>query len=250
MKIVVIGGTGLIGSETVTALREEGHEAIPASPATGVNTLTGEGLAEALEGARAVIDVANSPSFEDEAAMDFFTTSTANLLEAEAEAGVHHHVALSVVGSERMVDSGYMRAKVAQENLIRDARVPWSLVRATQFYELSKRIAESATEGDTVRLPEALVQPIAAEDVAAAVTEICQRQPASSVIEIGGPEVLSFEQFIGRTLRADDDPRKVRIDPGARYFGAELEPRTLLPTSSKHLGTILLEDWLNQPALA
>lgn len=244
MKIVVIGGTGLIGSAAVTALREEGHVAVAAAPKTGVDTLTGEGLSEVLEGASAVIDVANSPSLESEAAMEFFRTSTANLLEAEATARVRHHIGLSVVGSDRMSESGYMRAKVAQEELVKDARTPWSMVRATQFFELSERIADNATEEGSVHLPEALIQPMAAEDVAAAVTEICQRPPADGIIEIGGPEVLPFHQFIDRVLTAKGDRRTVTVDPGARYFGAELEPRMLLPYSSRHLGTIRLAEWL------
>jgi uncharacterized protein YbjT (DUF2867 family) len=250
MKIVVIGGTGLIGSEAVTALREEGHEAIAASPASGVNTLTGEGLESVLEGASAVIDVSNSPSLDDQVALEFFTTSTANLLEAERASGVRHHVALSVVGSERLDGSGYMRAKVAQEDLVKEATIPWSIVHATQFFELGERIADSATDGDVVRLPDALIQPIAAEDVAAAVCEISQRPPSDRVVEIAGPEELRFEEFIGPVLQAKGDRRTVATDSAARYFGAKLQERTLLPTDTQHLGTIRFEDWLSEPVVA
>jgi uncharacterized protein YbjT (DUF2867 family) len=248
MKIVVIGGTGLIGSKVVNCLKEEDNEAIAASPDSGVNTLTGEGLAEVLGGAEVVIDVSNSPSFEDDAVMEFFTTSTSNLLAAEADAGVRHHVALSVVGAERISDSGYMRAKVAQEQLIEDASIPFSIVHATQFFEFAMRIADDATDGDTVRVPDALIQPMAADDVAAAVCEISQRAPADGVIEIAGPEELRFDEFIQRALTAKGDPRTVVADPKARYFNAELEERSLLPTNAIHLGEIRLDDWLAAPA--
>jgi uncharacterized protein YbjT (DUF2867 family) len=249
MKIVVIGGTGLIGSKVVACLKEEDHDAVAASPDSGVNTLTGEGLSEVLEGAEVVVDVSNSPSFEDEAVMEFFTTSTSNLLAAEADAGVRHHVALSVVGSERLAESGYMRAKIAQEKLIRDSVIPYSIVHGTQFFEFAKRIADDATDGDTVRLPDALIQPIAADDVAAAVCEISLRPPADGVIEIAGPEELPFDQFVRQGLMAKGDPRTVVADPTARYFGAELEERTLLPTNAVHLGEIRFEDWLAQTAV-
>jgi uncharacterized protein YbjT (DUF2867 family) len=244
MKIVVIGGTGLIGSKVVACLREEDDEAVAASPDSGVNTLTGEGLSEVLQGASVVVDVSNSPSFEDEAVMEFFTTSTTNLLAAGAEAGVRHHVALSVVGAERLDESGYMRAKVAQENLIRDSGIAYSIVHATQFFEFATRIADDATDGETVRLPDALIQPIAADDVAAVVCEISLRAPADGVIEIAGPEELRFEQFVRRGLMAKDDPRTVVADPKALYFGAELQERTLLPTSAAQLGEIRFDDWL------
>jgi uncharacterized protein YbjT (DUF2867 family) len=250
MKIVVIGGTGLIGSKVVNCLKEEDNEAIAASPDSGVNTLTGEGLAEVLGGAEVVIDVSNSPSFEDDAVMEFFTTSTSNLLAAEADAGVRHHVALSVVGAERISDSGYMRAKVAQEQLIEDASIPFSIVHATQFFEFAMRIADDATDGDTVRVPDALIQPMAADDVAAAVCEISQRAPADGVIEIAGPEELRFDEFIQRALTAKGDPRTVVADPKARYFNAELEERSLLPTNAVHLGEIRLDDWLARSAPA
>ena len=250
MKIVVIGGTGLIGSKVVTGLNEEDYEAVAASPDSGVNTLTGEGLAEVLEGASVVIDVSNSPSFEDEAVMDFFTTSTTNLLAAGTDAGVRHHVALSVVGAERLGQSGYLRAKIAQEKLIGDSSIPFSIVHATQFFEFAARIADEAADGDTVRLPDALLQPIAADDVAAAVCEVSQRAPAEGVIEVAGPEQFRFDEFIQRGLTAKGDPRTVIADPKARYFGAELQERSLLPTNAVHLGEIRFSDWLAQPATA
>jgi uncharacterized protein YbjT (DUF2867 family) len=249
MKIVVIGGTGLIGSKVVAGLTEEDHEAVAASPDSGVNTLTGEGLAEVLEGAEVVIDVSNSPSFEDEAVMEFFTTSTANLLAAAAEAGVRHYLALSVVGSERLTESGYMRAKIAQEKLIDEASIPYTIVHATQFFEFVKRIADEATDGDVVRLPNALIQPIAADDVAAAVCEISQRPPADGVVEIAGPEKFRFDEFIGHGLTAMGDPRTVVADPEARYFGAELHERSLVPDNAVHLGEIRFDDWLAQSAV-
>jgi uncharacterized protein YbjT (DUF2867 family) len=250
MKIVVIGGTGLIGSKLVAGLTEEDHEAVAASPDTGVNTLTGEGLADVLEEASVVVDVSNSPSFEDEAVMEFFTTSTTNLLAAEVEAGVRHHVALSVVGTERLTESGYFRAKIAQEKLIEDSTIPYSIVHATQFFEFVKSIAEEATDGDTVRLAHVLIQPMAAEDVAAAVCEISQRPPADGIIEIAGPEQFRLDELIQQSLMAKGDPRTVVADPGARYFGVELGERTLLPTNAVHLGQIRFNDWLAQPATA
>jgi uncharacterized protein YbjT (DUF2867 family) len=248
MKTVVIGGTGLIGSKVVTCLKEEDHEAVAASPDSGVNTLTGEGLAEVLEGASVVIDVSNSPSFEDEAVMEFFTTSTTNLLAAEADAGVRHHVALSVVGTERLTESGYFRAKIAQEKLIRDSSIPYSIVHATQFFEFVKSIAAAATDGDTVRLAHVLIQPMAADDVAAAVCEISQRPPAEGVIEVAGPEQFRLDELIHLGLAAKGDQRTVVADPKARYFGAELQERTLLPTNAVHLGEIRFSDWLAEPA--
>lgn len=248
MKIVVVGGTGLIGSKVVTCLKEEDNEAIAASPDSGVNTLTGEGLAEVLEGASVVIDVSNSPSFEDEAVMEFFTTSTTNLLAAEADAGVRHHVALSVVGTERLTESGYFRAKIAQEKLIRDSSIPYSIVRATQFFEFVKNIASAATDGDTVRLAHVLIQPMAADDVAAAVCEISQRPPAEGVIEVAGPEQFRLDELIHLGLAAKGDQRTVVADPKARYFGADLQERTLLPTNAVHLGETRFSDWLAEPA--
>ena len=250
MKIVVIGGTGLIGSKAVAGLLEEDHEVVAASPDSGVNTLTGEGLADVLQGASVVVDVSNSPSFEDPAVMEFFTTSTTNLLAAEADAGVRHHVALSVVGTERLSESGYFRAKIAQEKLIEDSLIPYSIIHATQFFEFVKSIADGATEGDTVRLAPVLIQPIAADDVAAAVCEICQRAPADGVIEIAGPEEFRLDELIRQGLLAKGDPRAVVPDPDARYFGAKLEERTLLPTNAVHLGEIRFNDWLAQPAPA
>ena len=247
MKIVVVGGTGLIGSKVVTCLKEEDNEAIAASPDSGVNTLTGEGLAEVLEGASVVIDVSNSPSFEDEAVMEFFTTSTTNLLAAEADAGVRHHVALSVVGTERLTESGYFRAKIAQEKLIRDSSIPYSIVRATQFFEFVKNIASAATDGDTVRLAHVLIQPMAADDVAAAVCEISQRPPAEGVIEVAGPEQFRLDELIHQGLAAKGDQRTVVADPKARYFGADLQERTLLPTNAVHLGETRFSDWLAEP---
>jgi uncharacterized protein YbjT (DUF2867 family) len=251
MKLVVIGGTGLIGSKVVDCLHEEDHDAVAASPDSGVNTLTGEGLAEVLEGAEVVIDVSNSPSFEDQAVMEFFTTSTTNLLAAEVDAGVRHHVALSIIGAERLDESGYLRAKVAQEELIRDASIPFSIVHAPQFFEFAMRIADEATDGDTVRLPHVLFQPMAANDVAAAVCEIAQRLPADGVIEIAGPELCRFDELVQRALTAQGDQRTVVADPEARYFGAALQERSLVPTNAGHLGEIRFDDWLaTQPARA
>jgi uncharacterized protein YbjT (DUF2867 family) len=247
MKMVVIGGTGLIGSKVVTCLKQQEHEAVAASPDSGVNTLTGEGVAEALEGASVVIDVSNSPSFEDEAVMDFFTTSTTNLLAAESDADLRHHVALSVVGADRLPESAYMRAKVAQERLITESSIPFTIIRATQFFEFALRIADDATDGDAVRLPHVLFQPIAADDVAGAVCEVSQRPAADGGIEIAGPEQFRFDEFIQRALTAKDDPRTVVADPKARYFGTELEQRSLVPTNTLHLGKIRFDHWLARP---
>ncbi len=244
MKIVVIGGSGLIGSKLVTKLREHGHEAIAASPESGVNTLTGEGLAQVLEGASVVVDVSNSPSFEDAAVMHFFTTSTRNLLKNEAAAGVKHHVALSVVGTERLPDSGYFRAKVAQENLIRESGIPFSLVHATQFFEFIKSIAAAATDGNTVRLPPVLIQPMAADDVAKAVGKISVGEPVNGVVEVAGPERFRLDELVQRGLRARQDPRKVVTDPQARYFGARLDEHTLVPDDGARLGDIRFQQWL------
>ena len=246
MKIVIIGGSGLIGSKLVTRLREQGHEAVPASPDTGVNTLTGEGLAQVLTGAAVVIDVSNSPSFEDAAVLKFFETSTSNLLAAEAAAGVGHHVALSVVGSDRAPDSGYLRAKIAQEKLIRTSSIPYSIVRATQFFEFLKRIADEATDGNTVRIAPVLFQPIAAEDVAKAVARVAVSAPVNGIVEIAGPQQFRFDEFIRLGLGARPDPRVVMADPHARYFGTELGERTLVPSGDAKLGEIRFEDWLGQ----
>jgi uncharacterized protein YbjT (DUF2867 family) len=248
MKIVVIGGTGLIGSKLVEKLREHGHEAVPASPDSGVNTLTGEGLAEVLEGAQVAVDVSNSPSFEDEAVLAFFETSTRNLLEAEAAAGVGHHVALSVVGTDRLTESGYFRGKIAQEKLIEGSPIPYSIVHATQFFEFVKSIADAATDGDTVRLAPVLIQPMAAEDVAAAVGRTAVGPPVNGIVEVAGPEQFRLDEFIRRGLEARDDPRDVIADPDARYFGARLDERTLVPDGDPSLAETHFEDWLNQQA--
>ncbi len=249
MKIVVIGGSGLIGSKLVTRLREDGHEAVPASPNSGVNTLTGEGLAEVLSGAAVVVDVSNSPSFEDAAVLKFFQTSTANLLAAEAAADVGHHVALSVVGSDRAPDSGYLRAKIAQEKLIRDSSIPYSIVRATQFFEFFSRIADEATDGNTVRVAPVLFQPIAAADVAMAVCRVAEGAPLNRIVEVGGPQQFRFDEFIRLGLGAHQDPRVVIADPHARYFGTELSERTLVPGADAGLGEIRFEDWLGRSAV-
>jgi uncharacterized protein YbjT (DUF2867 family) len=250
MKIVVIGGTGLIGSKLVTKLGEHGHEAVAASPDSGVNTLTGEGLKEALEGASVVIDVSNSPSFEDAAAMEFFTTSTGNLLAAEAVAGVAHHVALSVVGTDRLAESGYFRAKIAQEQLIRDSSIPYSIVHATQFFEFTKSIAAAATDGNTVRLPQALIQPIAAEDVASAVGRVAVGTPVNGIVEIAGPDQFRLDELIRGALAARNDPREVVTDPQARYYGVVLGERTLLPGTAALVAETRFHDWLEQQLAA
>jgi uncharacterized protein YbjT (DUF2867 family) len=246
MKIVVIGGTGLIGSKLVEKLREHGHEAVSASPDSGVNTVTGEGLADVLEGADVVVDVSNSPSFEDEAVLAFFETSTRNLLEAEAAAGVGHHVALSVVGTDRLLESGYFRGKIAQETLIEGSPIPYSIVHATQFFEFVKSIADGATDGDTVRLAPVLIQPMAADDVAAAVGRTAVGPPVNGIVEVGGPEKFRFDEFIRRGLEAREDPRDVIADPDARYFGARLDERTLVPDDDAGLAETPFEDWLTQ----
>jgi uncharacterized protein YbjT (DUF2867 family) len=246
MKIVVIGGSGLIGSKLVTKLREQGHEAIAASPNSGVNTLTGEGLAEALKSASVVVDVSNSSSWEDAAVMNFFETSTRNLLAYEAAAGVGHHVALSVVGSERLVESGYFRAKIAQENLIKGSSMPHSIVRATQFYEFVKGIADFSTDGNKVGLPPVLIQPMAADDVASAVGRVALGAPANGTVEVGGPEKFSLDELIRRALAARKDPRVVVADPRARYYGIKVEERTLIPEDDAKLGQIRFQDWLAQ----
>jgi uncharacterized protein YbjT (DUF2867 family) len=245
MKIVVIGGTGLIGSKLVTKLRQQGHDAVAAAPNTGVNTITGEGLAEALQGAAVVVDVANSPSFADEAVLTFFETSTRNLLAAEAHAGVRHHVALSVVGTERLSASGYFRAKIAQEKLIGESSIPYSIVHATQFFEFIKSIADAATDGNTVRLAPVLIQPMAAEDVASAVGRVATGSPVNGIVEVAGPQQFRLDQFIRRGLDARHDPREVITDPRARYFGAELGERTLVPGGHATLAETRFEEWLS-----
>jgi uncharacterized protein YbjT (DUF2867 family) len=248
MKIVVIGGTGLIGSKVVSKLDDRGYEAVAASPNSGVNTLTGEGLAEVLEGASVLVDVSNSPSFEDAAVMEFFTTSTHNMLEYEAAAGVGHHVALSVVGCDRLPESGYLRAKVAQEKLIKESSIPYSIVRATQFFEFLKRIADTATEGNTIRLPAVGFQPMAADDVAQIVAKTAVGLPLNGTVEVGGPERFRFDEMIRMGLNAGNDPREVVIDPHARYFGTELGERSLVPDDGALLGETRFEDWLKGSA--
>ena len=246
MKIVVIGGSGLIGSKLVSKLREHGHEALAASPASGVNTLTGEGLDEALDGASVVVDVSNSPSFEDDAVMAFFKTSTGNLLAAEAAAGVAHHVALSVVGTERLTESGYFRAKLAQEELITGSSMPYSIVRATQFYEFVNRIAADATDGTTVRLPPALIQPMAADDVASAVGRAAVGEPLNGMVEVAGPEQFRLDELVRGVLAKLDDPRQVVTDPQARYFGLSPSERALLPGPDARIAGIPFGGWLQQ----
>jgi len=244
IKIVVIGGSGLIGSKLVKKLREHGHEVVAASRDSGVNTLTGEGLAEAMRGASVVVDVSNSPSFEDAAVLKFFETSTRNLVAAEAEAGVGHHVALSVVGTERLSESGYFRGKIAQEKLIRESSIPYSIVHATQFFEFVKSIADAATDGSRVRLAPVLIQPMASDDVADAVARIAVGAPVNGIVEVAGPEQFRLDELIRQDLSARNDPRDVVADPQARYFGAVLSERTLVPGDDARLGETRFEDWL------
>jgi uncharacterized protein YbjT (DUF2867 family) len=248
MKIVVIGGTGLIGSKTVAMLREHGHEAVPASPNTGVNTITGEGLAEALDGAQVVIDVSNSPSFERAAVLEFFETSTRNLLAAEAEAGVGHHVAVSIVGTERMPENGYFAAKIAQEQLIEKSGNPFSLVHATQFFEFTRGIADTATDGNSVRIAPVLYQPMAGDDVAQAVARVSVGSPLNGRTEIAGPEQFRMDEFFRDALAGWGDPRQVVTDVHARYFGSELSERSLVPGDGATLGKIRYRDWAAQNA--
>ncbi|HEX5435009.1 MAG TPA: SDR family oxidoreductase, partial [Candidatus Angelobacter sp.] len=236
MKVVVIGGTGLIGSKLVNKLREHGHEAIAAAPDTGVNTITGEGLAEVLKGASVVVDVSNSPSWEDAAVLNFFETSTRNLLTSEAAARVGHHVALSVVGTDRMSESGYMRAKIAQEKLIRESSTPYSIVHATQFFEFLKGLADISVVDGEVRLPHVLFQPMAAEDVASGVARVAEGPPVNGMVEIAGPEQFRVDELVRRRLAALKDRRQVVADANARYAGAKLSDRTLLPGNDARLG--------------
>ena len=250
MKVVVIGGTGLIGSKVVRLLTEHGHEALAAAPNTGVNTLTGDGLAEALAGASVVIDVSNSPSFEDAAVLAFFETSTRNLLEAEATAGVEHHVALSVVGTQDLGESGYFRAKIAQEALITGSSIPYSIVHATQFFEFLAALADMHADGDTVRVPTALFQPMAADDVAAAVARVAVGSPVNGVVEVGGPEAFRLDDLIRRDLESHDDARTVIADPSARYSGARVDERTLVPAEDATLGAIRYDDWARSSSTA
>lgn len=244
MKIVVIGGTGLIGSKVVDKLIQKGHEALAAAPDTGVDTVTGKGLAEALAGAEVVVDVANSPSFEDRAAMDFFQTAGRNLTAAEVAAGVKHHVALSVVGTERLQDSGYFRAKLAQERLIKASPISYTLIRATQFFEFIRGIAQSATEGDTVRMSHALFQPMAAQDVAAAVAEAALAAPLNRTVEVAGPASFRIDELVARVLEFDTDPRKVITDSNAAYFGVKLDDTSLMPGPEARLGATKVDWWL------
>ena len=248
MKIIVIGGSGLIGSKLVPKLREQGHEAIAASPKSGVNSITGEGLAEALKGASVVVDVTNSSSWEDAAVMTFFETSTRNLLAHEAAAGVGHHVALSVIGTERLLASGFFRAKMAQENLIKASSIPYTIIRATQFFEFVQGIADFSTDGNKVRLPSALIQPMAADDVASAVGRIAMGSPVNGTVEVGGPEKFRLDELVRRGLTARKDPRVVVADPHARYYGIELSERALLPGDDARLGETRFETWLTQSA--
>jgi uncharacterized protein YbjT (DUF2867 family) len=247
MKIVVIGGTGLIGSRLVTKLREHGNEAVAASPDSGVNTVTGEGLAEALKGASVVVDVSNSPSWENAAVMKFFETSTRNLLNYEATAGVVHHIALSVVGTDRLSESGYFRAKVAQEKLIKGSSIPYSIVHATQFFDFLKGLADISTKGNQVRLPHVLFQPMAADDVASALARIAVGPPVNGTVEIGGPEQFRVDDLVRRRLAALKDPREIIADPKALYSGAKISERTLLPGTNARLGETRFETWVSQP---
>jgi uncharacterized protein YbjT (DUF2867 family) len=249
MKIVIIGGTGLIGKKLIPLLRERGHEAVAASPSSGVNTLTGEGLAKVLTGAQVVVDVSNSPSFEDKAVLEFFETSGRNLLAAAAAARVGHYVALSVVGADRIPDSGYMRAKVAQERLIKGGKVPYTIVRATQFFEFLGAIAGSGTDGGAVRVPDAPMQPLAADDVAAALADVAVGPPANATLELAGPEAQSMAAFVRRALAAGGDTRTVVADPQARYFGAALDTRGLTPDGANpRIGPTRFEEWLRRTA--
>jgi uncharacterized protein YbjT (DUF2867 family) len=248
MKIVVIGGSGLIGSKLVKILRERGNEVVPASPATGVDTLTGKGLDEALKGAQVVVDVSNSPSFEDAAVLKFFETSTRNLMPAETNAGVKHHVALSIVGADRNPDSGYLRAKIAQEKLIKASTIPYTILRATQFFEFIGGIADGSTEGNTVRLTPAKLQPIAADDVAAAVARVAMDPPINGTIELAGPEPIPLAELARKFLAAKHDKRQVIADAKVRYFGAELNDKSLAPGDNPRLGKIRFEEWLRRAA--
>jgi len=245
MKIVVIGGTGLIGSKLVQKLREGGHDAVAASPDTGVNCVTGEGLPEALRGAQVVVDVSNAPDWEDDAVMNFFQTSSRNLLAAEAAAGVGHHVALSVVGTDRLTESGYFRAKLVQEELIQSSPIPYSIVHATQFFEFIEGIADAASDGSSVRLPPALIQPMAADDVASGVARVAVGQPVNGIVEIAGPDRFRLDELVRGVLRTRNDSREVIADPEARYFGIAPAERTLLPGDDARLGTTRFDDWFS-----
>jgi uncharacterized protein YbjT (DUF2867 family) len=248
MKIVVIGGSGLIGGKLVDSLRQDGHGVVAASPNTGVNSITGEGLAEAVAGAAVVVDVANSPSFEDKAVLEFFETSGRNLLAAEAAASVGHHVALSVVGSDRLPESGYLRAKLAQERLIKASGIPYTIVRATQFFEFVGRIAQSSTVGQRVRVSPALLQPISSDDVVAALADVAVGAPVNGTIEVAGPERVPLDELVGKFLRATEDPREVVTDIHARYFGAELNDQSLTAGDGARIAATRYQDWLGHSA--
>jgi uncharacterized protein YbjT (DUF2867 family) len=249
MKIVVIGGTGLIGTKVVKNLRGRGHEVVAAAPSTGVNMLTGEGLAEALTCARVVVDVANAPSWEDNAVLAFFETSGRNLLAAEAAAGVEHHVALSVVGTERLLASGYFRAKMAQENLIKASKIPYTIVRATQFFEFVGGIAQLSTEGQTVRVPPVLMQPISAGDVAAVMADVTLAEPLNGTVEVAGPELIRQDDLVRRFLNATEDARTVITDPKALYYGIMVNDQSLAPGDHPRLGSTRFEDWLSSRSM-
>jgi uncharacterized protein YbjT (DUF2867 family) len=248
MKIVVIGGTGLIGSRLVKMLGEHGHEVVAASPKSGVNSITGDGLANALKGASVVVDVSNAPDWEDSAVLKFFETSTRNLLSYGAAAGVRHYITLSVVGTERMLKSGYFRAKLAQENLIKAASIPYTIVRATQFFEFAKQIGDYSTEGNKVRLPDVAFQPMAADDVASALARVAIESPVNGAVEIGGPQVFRLHECVRKALSTFHDPREVIADPGAVYYGIQVSERTLVPEKGARLGETRFEDWLVQAA--
>src|SRR5213592_4893692 len=248
MKIVVIGGTGLIGAKLVKNLQQRGHEVVAASPSSGVNTLTGEGLADALRGAQVVVDVANAPSWEDKAALEFFETSGRNLLAAGAAAGVKHHVALSVVGTDRLLASGYFRAKMAQETLIKASQIPYTIVRATQFFEFAGGIAQNATEGQTVRLPPVLMQPIAADDVAAVMADVALAEPLNGTFDLAGPEPIRQDDLVRQFLNATGDARKLMSDASALYYGINVNDQSLTPGENPRLGTTRFSDWLSRNA--
>lgn len=246
MKIVVIGGSGLIGSKLVQKLTKQGHQVVAASPRTGVNTITGEGLAQALAGAQVVVDVTNAPSWEDQAVLAFFETSSRNLLAAEAAAGVGHHVALSVVGTDRLPENGYYRAKVAQENLIKASKVPYTILRATQFFEFVGGIAQAASDGQTIRLSSAFIQPMLSDDVAAALADVTLGAPVNGTVEVAGPEKFRLDELVRRFLRANKDPRQVITDVHARFYGSELEDYSLIPGDNARIAPTRFEDWLSR----